>query len=73
MRTTTILMTATTLGLLALTLEPALAQYQQQNLAGYQPGMGRFLDPELNGWGMVNYGVGRTPDLAASYKTTLRQ
>ena len=39
---------------LALGLAPALAQYRQQNLAGYQPGMGRFLDPKLNGWGMVN-------------------
>jgi uncharacterized protein (TIGR03118 family) len=35
-------------------LEPALAQYRQSNLTGYQPGMGRFLDPKLNGWGMVN-------------------
>jgi uncharacterized protein (TIGR03118 family) len=31
--------------------------YQQINLTGYQPGMGRFTDPHLNGWGMDH-----TPD-----------
>jgi uncharacterized protein (TIGR03118 family) len=28
--------------------------YQQINLVGYQPGMGHFTDPNLNGWGMVS-------------------
>jgi uncharacterized protein (TIGR03118 family) len=27
--------------------------YQQLNLVGFQPGMGHFTDPNLNGWGMV--------------------
>jgi uncharacterized protein (TIGR03118 family) len=27
-------------------------EYKQVNLAGFQPGMGRFTDPKLNGWGM---------------------
>lgn len=27
--------------------------YQQINLAGYQPGLAHFTDPNLNGWGMV--------------------
>src|SRR5438270_9744699 len=27
--------------------------YQQTNLVGYQPGMGHFTDPNLNGWGMT--------------------
>jgi uncharacterized protein (TIGR03118 family) len=40
-------------GWLTLNAGPALAQYHQMNLTGYQPGMGRFLDPKLNGWGMV--------------------
>jgi uncharacterized protein (TIGR03118 family) len=31
--------------------------YQQINLSGFQPGMGRFTDPNLNGWGMDH-----TPD-----------
>jgi uncharacterized protein (TIGR03118 family) len=48
------LMIAVAAGGLALVVEPALAQYDQQNLTGYQPGVGRFLDPNLNGWGMVN-------------------
>jgi uncharacterized protein (TIGR03118 family) len=26
--------------------------YNQLDLAGYQPGMGRYTDPNLNGWGM---------------------
>jgi uncharacterized protein (TIGR03118 family) len=30
-----------------------LSGYQQINLVGYQPGMGHFTDPNLNGWGMV--------------------
>ena len=34
-----------------------LSGYQQINLVGYQPGMGHFTDPNLNGWGMV-----ATPD-----------
>ena len=29
------------------------AQYLQRNLTGYQPGMGHFTDPRLNGWGMA--------------------
>jgi hypothetical protein len=37
---------------------PALAQYHQVNLTGYQPGTGRFLDPKLNGWGMVSLADG---------------
>jgi uncharacterized protein (TIGR03118 family) len=28
--------------------------YQQINLVGYQPGMGHFTDPNLNGWGMTS-------------------
>jgi uncharacterized protein (TIGR03118 family) len=30
-----------------------LAQYLQDNLTGFQVGMGRYTDPNLNGWGMV--------------------
>jgi uncharacterized protein (TIGR03118 family) len=33
------------------------AGYNQLNLTGYQPGMGRYSDPNLNGWGMAE-----TPD-----------
>jgi len=29
------------------------AQYLQMNLVGYQEGMGRYLDPNLNGWGLA--------------------
>jgi uncharacterized protein (TIGR03118 family) len=32
---------------------PTVAQYLQVNLTGYQPGMGHYTDPSLNGWGMV--------------------
>jgi uncharacterized protein (TIGR03118 family) len=28
--------------------------YQQINLVGYQPGLGHFTDPNLNGWGMTS-------------------
>jgi uncharacterized protein (TIGR03118 family) len=28
------------------------AAYQQLNLVGYQPGMARYADPNLNGWGL---------------------
>jgi uncharacterized protein (TIGR03118 family) len=28
--------------------------YQRINLVGYQPGMGHFTDPNLNGWGMTS-------------------
>ena len=28
------------------------SDYQQTNLTGFQPGLGRFTDPNLNGWGM---------------------
>jgi uncharacterized protein (TIGR03118 family) len=28
--------------------------YQQTNLVGYQPGIGHFTDPNLNGWGMTS-------------------
>jgi uncharacterized protein (TIGR03118 family) len=28
--------------------------YVQTNLASYQPGLGRFTDPKLNGWGMTS-------------------
>jgi uncharacterized protein (TIGR03118 family) len=28
--------------------------YQQINLVGYQPGLGHFADPNLNGWGMTS-------------------
>src|SRR5262249_16543039 len=27
--------------------------YQQLNLVGFQPGMGHFTDPKLNGWGLA--------------------
>jgi uncharacterized protein (TIGR03118 family) len=30
-----------------------LSGYQQLNLVGFQPGMGRLTDPNLNGWGMA--------------------
>jgi uncharacterized protein (TIGR03118 family) len=30
-----------------------LSGYQQINLVSYQPGIGHFTDPNLNGWGMV--------------------
>jgi uncharacterized protein (TIGR03118 family) len=29
------------------------AQYLQRNLVGFQPGMGHFTDPNLNGWGLA--------------------
>jgi uncharacterized protein (TIGR03118 family) len=29
------------------------AGYNELNLTGYQPGMGRYTDPNLNGWGMA--------------------
>ena len=29
------------------------AAYQQLNLVGFQPGMGHFTDPNLNGWGLA--------------------
>ena len=29
-----------------------VSQYVQHNLVGFQPGMGHYLDPNLNGWGM---------------------
>ncbi len=31
-----------------------LSGFQQLNLASYQPGLGHFTDPNLNGWGMVS-------------------
>ena len=31
-----------------------LSGYQQTNLVGYQPGIGHFTDPNLNGWGMAS-------------------
>jgi uncharacterized protein (TIGR03118 family) len=31
-----------------------LSGFQQINLASYQPGLGHFTDPNLNGWGMVS-------------------
>jgi uncharacterized protein (TIGR03118 family) len=31
-----------------------LSGYQQTNLVGYEPGIGHFTDPNLNGWGMVS-------------------
>jgi uncharacterized protein (TIGR03118 family) len=34
-----------------------LSGYQQINLVSYQPGLGHFTDPNLNGWGMTS-----TPD-----------
>ena len=37
---------------LSLGSSSALAQYIEMDLTGYQPGLGRFLDPNLNGWGM---------------------
>jgi uncharacterized protein (TIGR03118 family) len=42
-----------------------LSGYQQVNLVGFQPGMARFTDPNLNGWGMVampdgSFGVANT-------------
>jgi uncharacterized protein (TIGR03118 family) len=32
---------------------PALAQYLQVNMVGYKKGMGRYTDPNLNGWGLA--------------------
>jgi len=29
-----------------------LSGYNQLNLVGYEPGMARYTDPNLNGWGM---------------------
>src|SRR5215470_16300294 len=49
---------STAMGWLAFNASPALAQYHQVNLTGYQPGMGRFLDPKLNGWGMLSLADG---------------
>jgi uncharacterized protein (TIGR03118 family) len=34
-----------------------LSGYQQTNLVGYEPGLGHFTDPKLNGWGMVSLPV----------------
>ena len=31
-----------------------LSGYQQTNLVGYEPGMARFTDTNLNGWGMAS-------------------
>jgi uncharacterized protein (TIGR03118 family) len=31
----------------------AVAQYLEKNLTSYQPGVTRYYDPNLNGWGMV--------------------
>ena len=42
---------------LALGAATSNAQYLQRNLTGFQPGMGHFTDPSLNGWGMAS-----TPD-----------
>jgi len=39
-------------GWLTFAAGPVRAQYHQFSLTGYQPGMGRFLDRKLNGWGM---------------------
>jgi uncharacterized protein (TIGR03118 family) len=30
-----------------------LSGYRQKNLTGYQPGMGHYTDPNLNGWGLA--------------------
>src|SRR5207302_6870556 len=37
-------------------LEPRslLSGYQQINLVGYQPGMARYTDQRINGWGMAH-------------------
>ena len=40
-------------GWLGFDTNTALAQYKEINLVGYQPGMARFTDPKLNGWGMA--------------------
>ena len=29
------------------------AQYLQKNLVGFKSGMGRYVDPNLNGWGLA--------------------
>lgn len=52
MKTITRLLLSVIGGSLALICNTALAQYTQYNLVGYQPGMGHYLDPNLNGWGM---------------------
>jgi uncharacterized protein (TIGR03118 family) len=52
MKTTSRLLLSVIGGALALICNTALAQYTQYNLVGYQPGMGHYLDPNLNGWGM---------------------
>jgi len=46
-------MLAVVVGAVLLGQNPTFAQYLQLNLTGYQPGMGRYTDPNLNGWGMV--------------------
>ena len=52
-----------------------LSGYQQTNLVGYQPGIARSTDPNLNGWGMVSMPDGSfvvanafTTGLATFYK-----
>jgi uncharacterized protein (TIGR03118 family) len=52
MKTTTRLLLSVIGGALTLIGSTAFAQYAQHNLVGYQPGMGHYLDPNLNGWGM---------------------
>jgi uncharacterized protein (TIGR03118 family) len=50
-----------------------LSGYNQLNLVGYQPGMARYTDPNLNGWGMDFAPDGSlcvadtTPGVATSY------
>ena len=41
-------------GVQALEDRSLLSGYQQTNLVSYQPGIGHFTDPNLNGWGMAS-------------------
>jgi uncharacterized protein (TIGR03118 family) len=40
-------------GLLSLAPNSTFGQYLEMDLVGYQKGMGRFTDPNLNGWGLA--------------------
>jgi hypothetical protein len=38
---------------LMLSANSSEAQYLQKNLVGFKSGMGRYTDPNLNGWGLA--------------------
>ncbi len=67
---------AVLLALLAFGQNEAAAQYRQVNLTGYLSGMGRFTDPNLNGWGMASAPDGSfciantAPGVATFYRTS---